>query len=94
MLFFLFLICLLFFPLLGHLNVVKLLIDAKANVELRDEDGQTALHRSAARGHLDVSKLLIEKQPNLKDVPDSKDKIPFEYLAKNANDDFKILLKP
>lgn len=79
---------------LGHLNVVKLLIDSKANIELKDEDGQTALHRSAARGHLEVSKLLVEKQPNLKEVADNKDKIPFEYLAKNANDDFKILLKP
>ena len=78
----------------GHLNIVKLLIDSKANVELQDEDGQTALHRSAAGGHLDVSKLLLEKQPNLKEVADVKDKIPFEYLAKNANDDFKILLKP
>ncbi|XP_065355561.1 ankyrin repeat domain-containing protein 39 [Calliphora vicina] len=80
--------------MMGHLNVVKLLIDLKANIELKDEDGQTVLHRSAARGHLDVSKLLIENQPNLKEVQDNKDKIPFEYLAKNANDDFKILLKP
>ena len=76
------------------MNVVKHLLDSKANVELQDEDGQTALHRSAAGGHLCVSKLLLEKQPNLKEVADVKGKIPFEYLAKNANDDFKILLKP
>lgn len=80
--------------MMGHLNIVKLLIDSKASVELKDEDGQTALHRAAIGGHLDVSKLIIEKQPNLKEIPDNKEKIPFEYLAKNTNDDFKILLKP
>lgn len=76
------------------MDVVKFLIDSKANVELQDEDGQTALHRAAARGHLDVSRVLLEKQPKLKEIADVKEKIPFEYLAKNANDDFKILLKP
>lgn len=78
----------------GHLSIVKLLLDAHANVEIQDEDGQTALHRSAIGGHIDVSKLLLDKEPKLKEIADTKDKIPFEYLAKNANDDFKILLKP
>lgn len=69
-------------------------MDSKANVEIKDDNGQTALHRAAAGSHLDVSKLLLEKQPNLKEMSDNKDKIPFEYLVKNTNDDFKLLLKP
>uniref|UniRef100_A0A1L8EDK2 Putative 26s proteasome regulatory complex subunit psmd10 n=2 Tax=Haematobia irritans TaxID=7368 RepID=A0A1L8EDK2_HAEIR len=80
--------------MMGHLNIVKLLLDAHANVDKKDEDGQTALHRSAIGGHLEVSKILLEKNPKLKEIADEKDKIPFEYLAKNTNDDFKILLKP
>uniref|UniRef100_A0A1I8N104 Uncharacterized protein n=1 Tax=Musca domestica TaxID=7370 RepID=A0A1I8N104_MUSDO len=80
--------------MMGHLHIVKLLVNAHANVDKQDDDGQTALHRSAIGGHLEVSKFLLEKNPKLKDVADNKDKIPFEYLAKNANDDFKLLLKP
>ncbi|XP_067623049.1 ankyrin repeat domain-containing protein 39 [Eurosta solidaginis] len=80
--------------MMGHLNVVKLLVDAKANLQLQDEYGQTALHRAAIRGHLEVCKFLLEKDPKLKQIADKKDKIPYEYIMENANDDFKILLKP
>lgn len=78
---------------LGHLNVVKLLVGAKANLQLQDEYGQTALHRAAIRGHLDVCKFLLEHDPKLKEIKDKKEKIPYEYIMENANDDFKILLK-
>uniref|UniRef100_A0A1B0AUK0 Uncharacterized protein n=1 Tax=Glossina palpalis gambiensis TaxID=67801 RepID=A0A1B0AUK0_9MUSC len=80
--------------MMGHVTIVKLLVDSKAAIDLQDDDGETALHRAAASGHLEICKLLLELQPQLKDIADNKDKIPFEYLAKNANDDFKILLKP
>ncbi|XP_037927864.1 ankyrin repeat domain-containing protein 39 [Teleopsis dalmanni] len=80
--------------MMGHLDIVKFLITSKANIMLQDEDGQTVLHRAAARGHLDVIKYLVEIRPELKNVKDNKDKIPYECLSENANDDFKILLKP
>jgi len=80
--------------LMGHMKIVELLIKHQAQLDLQDEDGQTALHRAAIRGHLDVCKYLLQKEPKLKEIPDNKDKIPFEYIPKNANDDFKLLLKP
>jgi len=46
------------------------------------------------RGHLEVCRFLLQKEPTLKLVKDKKDKIAFEYITENANDDFKLLLKP
>lgn len=80
--------------MMGHLNIVELLVNAQANLLLQDEDGQTALHRAAANSHVSVSKYLIDLQPNLKTIKDKRDQIPFDTLPRNANDDFKILLKP
>ncbi|KAH8413406.1 hypothetical protein KR009_010891 [Drosophila setifemur] len=80
--------------MMGHLDIVKLLAEHRANLLLQDECGQSALHRAATRGHLEVCRFLLEKQPKLKLVEDKKNKIAFEYIMENANDDFKLLLKP
>ncbi|EDX11326.1 GD12144 [Drosophila simulans] len=80
--------------MMGHLEIVKLLVEHKANLLLQDECGQTALHRAVMRGHLEVCRILLAKEPTLKLVKDKKDKIAFEYIMENANDDFKLLLKP
>ncbi|XP_017043801.1 ankyrin repeat domain-containing protein 39 [Drosophila ficusphila] len=80
--------------MMGHLEIVKLLAEHKANLLLQDECGQSALHRAAMRGHLEVCRFLLQKEPALKLVKDKKDKIAFEYIMENANDDFKLLLKP
>lgn len=79
----------------GHLDIVKLLAEQpKANLLLQDECGQSALHRAALRGQLEVCRYLLKQQPALKLLKDNKDKIAFEYIMENANDDFKLLLKP
>ncbi|XP_032591708.1 ankyrin repeat domain-containing protein 39 [Drosophila grimshawi] len=81
--------------MMGHLNIVKLLVaQPKINLLLQDESGQSALHRAALRGQLEVCRFLLKKEPGLKLLKDEKDKIAFEYIMENANDDFKLLLKP
>lgn len=80
--------------MMGHLNIVELLVNAQANPLFQDEDGQTALHRAAANSHANISKYLIDLQPNLKTIKDKKDQTPFDVIPRNANDDFKLLLKP
>ncbi|XP_022232645.2 ankyrin repeat domain-containing protein 39 [Drosophila obscura] len=80
--------------MMGHLDIVKLLTEHKANLLLQDECGQSALHRAALRGHLEVCRYLLEQEPTLKQLKDKKDKFAFEYIMENANDDFKLLLKP
>eukprot|EP00929_Paragymnodinium_shiwhaense_P105374 TRINITY_DN70359_c0_g1_i1.p1 TRINITY_DN70359_c0_g1~~TRINITY_DN70359_c0_g1_i1.p1 ORF type:complete len:216 (-),score=50.95 TRINITY_DN70359_c0_g1_i1:197-844(-) len=45
----------------GHLEAVKLLLDAQANVSSEDEDGLQALHFAAQAGAYDVGRLLVER---------------------------------
>jgi ankyrin repeat protein len=42
------------------LEVVKLLVEAGADINRRCEHGRTALHMASAWGHLDVVKYLVE----------------------------------
>jgi ankyrin repeat protein len=46
--------------------VVKLLLEAKADVNAKASDGQTALHRAAGNGHEAVVKLLPEAKVDVK----------------------------
>jgi len=45
----------------GHLEVVKFLVGAKANVESKDKDGRTPLSHAAMNSHLEVVNLLVEE---------------------------------
>jgi ankyrin repeat protein len=53
---------------LGHTDVVKVLIDADADVTFKDEDGMTALQHAAQRKHRDVVVLLLAKVKELKNA--------------------------
>jgi len=52
----------------GHVRVVELLIANRCDLELRDEQGQTALFHAATWGRLDVVKALIDRGAKL-DTP-------------------------
>ena len=41
-------------------DIEKILIEADADVNIQDKDGQTALSRAAWNGHVDIAKILIE----------------------------------
>ena len=49
----------------GKLNVIKLLVNEGANVDLQDKNGSTALHRAATE-NIEALKLLLSAKPNLK----------------------------
>jgi hypothetical protein len=46
----------------GHLDVVKFLVEQRAEVNVKNTDGWTPLHLAAQSGYLDVVKLLVEQQ--------------------------------
>jgi len=46
----------------GHLEIMKVLIDYHARLDIFDEAGKTALHISAEYGHLELIELLMEKK--------------------------------
>ena len=55
---------------MGHTDVVELLLDKGASVEEKDNDGKTALMRASIRGHTEMVELLLDR-----DAPvDEKDK--------------------
>lgn len=49
----------------GHTDVVKLLLDKGANIEVKNSDGNTALLLAAWEGHTETAKLLIDRQANI-----------------------------
>eukprot|EP01124_Arcella_intermedia_P005738 TRINITY_DN13389_c0_g1_i1.p1 TRINITY_DN13389_c0_g1~~TRINITY_DN13389_c0_g1_i1.p1 ORF type:complete len:1042 (+),score=212.71 TRINITY_DN13389_c0_g1_i1:877-4002(+) len=44
----------------GHLPVVKLIMQKRVSLDIRDRNGQTPLHRAISNGHLNVAQFLIE----------------------------------
>jgi ankyrin len=46
----------------GKLQIARLLIDRRAAVDARGQDGQTALHRAASRGQLPAVDLLVQRR--------------------------------
>ena len=44
-----------------HLEVITLLLDKGADINLADEEGCTALHMAVYWGHLEVTRLLLDK---------------------------------
>lgn len=49
----------------GHLEIVKLLIEDGANVNLQNGFDSTALHAAASRGYDEIVLLLLEKGANV-----------------------------
>ena len=58
----------------GHVNVVERLISAKANLDLKDSIGNTALILAAYHGHEEIVKRLISAgaDPNLENIDVTK----------------------
>ena len=49
-----------------HVEVVKLLLNAEADINAQDNDGATALMLAASAGHIDIVKLLLEAKADVK----------------------------
>ncbi len=49
----------------GRLEVIKLLLDNKADVNAKDSTGKTALHVAAASGNLEIVQFLIDNKADV-----------------------------
>lgn len=68
----------------GHVDCVRLLVDAKADINAKDKDNTTPLMAAAARGYVDVVSLIVEAgaDVNLQNV-DGHTALMFAYNGKN-----------
>lgn len=62
----------------GHLSMVKLLLDARAEINVQDENGNSPLHYAASYGKKDVVTYLLQNNadPALVNV---KEQLPIDY---------------
>ena len=56
---------------MGFTEIVRLLISAGADVNVRMKSGHTALHFAAAEGHLDIAMMLLADGGTFRDFPSS-----------------------
>jgi ankyrin repeat protein len=74
---------------IGLEAVVRLLIEAKADVDTKDNGGQTALMRAAVNGHEEVVRLLIEAKADV----DAKDPRGWTALMRAAVERHKAVVR-
>lgn len=67
----------LFLFALGHIDIVKLLLNHQADVTIQDNDGNTAAHRAGQNGHINVVHLLIQSDENLANCKNNRGQTPF-----------------
>ncbi len=56
----------------GHLNIVKWAIEQKAELNVQDIHGWTALHLAALKGHIECAKALVDAGAD-RNIRDKKD---------------------
>jgi ankyrin repeat protein len=77
----------------GHEVMVKLLLEAKANVELKDCYEQTPLSWAAQNGHEGIVKLLLEAKANVESNSSTR-RTPLSRAAQNGHEGIvKLLLE-
>ena len=68
----------------GHLEVARLLLDAKANIDKAKNDGTTPLLIAAENGHLEVARLLLDAKANI-DKAKNDGTTPLLIAAQNGH---------
>ncbi|XP_052072937.1 uncharacterized protein LOC127711032 [Mytilus californianus] len=77
---------------MGHTDIARLLLDHKANVNVKKKDGTTSLFYACEVGHEDIVELLLEKGADQKIC--RKDKTsPVDIATRNGHDSILMMLK-
>jgi ankyrin repeat protein len=67
----------------GRVKIVRMLIDAGADLNVQDEKGWTPLHYPAWAGRVEIARMLIDAGAKL-NVQDKWESIPLHYAASNG----------
>ena len=73
---------------LGHAEVVRVLLEANANVEDHNENGHTPLMEAASAGHVEVAKILLEYGAG---INTHSNEVSFYFFFFKKNWMFKII---
>ena len=71
-------------------EIARMLIDAGADLNIQDEDGETALHVCAEWNSLEILRMLIDAGAD-KTIPNNSGKLPYEFTTSK---ELKELLQP
>ena len=78
---------------LGLREMVRVLVESKSNIELKNHAGETALHLAAQNGEQEVVKVLLEAQANLA-VEDKEQRNALHHASLNGRVEVvKLLLE-
>ena len=76
----------------NHLGIARMLIDAGANVNIKDDRGNTPLHKAARDGLIDSVKLLIENPLCDKTIVNSDGQTPEDIAVDLSHSDIVDML--
>lgn len=76
----------------GHPNIVKILLDFGASLEIRNGHGQTVLHRAATVGNAIILKELLPKSTNQIDWTDKNGNTALHLAVEDGHEDAVRLL--
>ena len=80
---------------MGYLDVVELLLARDADVNIQNEDGETALHLAAFYGHSEVVQVLLGNDVNLRMVhaQNNEGKTSLDLASNEGHHDIAQLLQ-
>jgi len=79
----------------GHVELIPVLLERGANLNLKNADGQTPLHTASTYGYKENAKLLLDKGADTS-IKDNKGMTPAEFAHTNdriGKDFFELLEK-
>jgi len=75
----------------GDTEIVELLLEAGANVNIKNKFGWTPLHLAAREGHIDIVQMLLEAGANI-GAKNKFGRTPLDYAVKHRHTDIVRML--